>query len=406
MNIAPSFPTLTYREMAYPAVSAQADGFPDGWTARRVPRSGTGNGNGDASVPVPMVKLFYSPELKLKFRSRPMVRNFLDLLERAGGSEAAAVALLRPEGEGNMSSWAGEFANNSAMAIEGHTDQEGRRTEWRAKVDRKVKICARADCTHVAKMGGFCRSHGPRCAVDGCENAIVVRGVCNKHDIEAKVHREVAMVVNRSKNGGPPAGNATNVELEGVPTSAMVEQKHGPYDVAAIAAASRATSHERQSPSKEPQNKAAEGSIKPEGNGSLRLEQPHPQGRSPKNFVDLSHIKFETDSETEVDEDFRVMEGGEDDSTRSRWQRSMPDGENNDECGDKDNACKYTSLVPPPPPPPTPSLSLEDPPPPSPPPSPPQIPPCTKDQNAESMSESICNESTEKKKSWPCCRMK
>eukprot|EP01082_Thalassiosira_pseudonana_P005190 g4810.t1 g4810 contig17:95289-95900(-) len=48
-------------------------------------------------------------------------------------------------------------------------------------IKRKRKPCAYPNCTNKAVTGLFCRRHGERCGVEGCETAVYVRGRCKKH---------------------------------------------------------------------------------------------------------------------------------------------------------------------------------------------------------------------------------
>lgn len=63
-----------------PANGSPADGLPEGWTQRYVPRK-----NGHRFDPY-----WFSPIMSYRFNSLPQARRFLDCLERAGGDEVVA----------------------------------------------------------------------------------------------------------------------------------------------------------------------------------------------------------------------------------------------------------------------------------------------------------------------------
>merc|ERR1712060_454528 len=63
----------------------QDPAFPEGWLVRVfIRKSITTNKRAD--------NYWYSPQLGLKFNSRVMVRRFLQVLDKAGGDEAKAIA--------------------------------------------------------------------------------------------------------------------------------------------------------------------------------------------------------------------------------------------------------------------------------------------------------------------------
>lgn len=62
-----------------------ADEFPTGWTMQNVPRK-------NSKSKRPFDTYYYSPELKLKFRSRPEVKRFIELLESSDNDEMKAKA--------------------------------------------------------------------------------------------------------------------------------------------------------------------------------------------------------------------------------------------------------------------------------------------------------------------------
>lgn len=66
-----------------------ADGFPDGWVTRRIPRKTKRRQKKDNRVDV----YYYSPKLGLKFRSEPDARRFLAEMEVSGRDEEVAIAL-------------------------------------------------------------------------------------------------------------------------------------------------------------------------------------------------------------------------------------------------------------------------------------------------------------------------
>ena len=64
-----------------------AEGLPDGWLFRRVPRDNQTTSKSDP--------FYYSPVKGYKFRSRPEANRFLKALESSGGDEAAAIEKFR-----------------------------------------------------------------------------------------------------------------------------------------------------------------------------------------------------------------------------------------------------------------------------------------------------------------------
>lgn len=141
--VAEGFPTIKDEDRKHLATPATVDGFPRGWTVRRIP-SGAG-----ASVST----VFYSPIKKLRLTSKKDVHIFLDCLKRATGNEATASHY---------------FMQDKAMNQTHNT--------------RKRKICSHDLCNKNAVFEGKCRRHGPRCARYNCGLAIYARGHCKKHD--------------------------------------------------------------------------------------------------------------------------------------------------------------------------------------------------------------------------------
>lgn len=74
-------PTVGTREAEIP--SEAAEGFPDGWLTRRLPRNNANDPRMD--------KHWYSPKLGLKFRSKDDAKRFLIKLEDANGDESEAI---------------------------------------------------------------------------------------------------------------------------------------------------------------------------------------------------------------------------------------------------------------------------------------------------------------------------
>jgi len=62
-----------------------AEGLPDGWVVRRIPRSNGGRGD----------QYWYSPREKHKFRSKINVQRFLEMLKETNGDESAAMLLMK-----------------------------------------------------------------------------------------------------------------------------------------------------------------------------------------------------------------------------------------------------------------------------------------------------------------------
>ena len=127
----PRIPTLTERELEYPAMPAEADGLPDGWVIRRVPRP---DGGGNERIH----NIFCSPS-GFKFGSRAEARRFVDRVEGTGGDEAEV-----------------------------------------ARTDSMRPRCAHPSCPNLALARGLCRKHRPRCAVEGCDYIVYARGRCRK----------------------------------------------------------------------------------------------------------------------------------------------------------------------------------------------------------------------------------
>lgn len=74
-------PTVSEKDAHLP--TEPADGFPDGWVARRIPRLNPADKRTDRN--------WYSPKLGLKFRSKAEALRFVEKLEEAKGDEAAAM---------------------------------------------------------------------------------------------------------------------------------------------------------------------------------------------------------------------------------------------------------------------------------------------------------------------------
>eukprot|EP00986_Skeletonema_menzelii_P009030 scaffold3995_cov133-Skeletonema_menzelii.AAC.3 len=74
-------PTVSERDAEIP--SEAAEGFPDGWVTRRLPRHNANDPRMD--------KYWYSPKLGLKFRNKDDAKRFLNKLEDANGDESEAI---------------------------------------------------------------------------------------------------------------------------------------------------------------------------------------------------------------------------------------------------------------------------------------------------------------------------
>ena len=96
MKPSASFPKLTSAEASLPSMSAQADGFPEGWTIRHVP---SGNASGG------VMNMYYSPISNFRFIGIAAARRFLNCLDETGGNdEEAACHLFQKETSGVESS--------------------------------------------------------------------------------------------------------------------------------------------------------------------------------------------------------------------------------------------------------------------------------------------------------------
>ena len=73
--------TLTEKEAEIP--SEAAEGFPEGWVTRRLPRQNSNDPRCD--------RHWYSPKLGLKFRNKDDAKRFLNKLEDADGDESVAI---------------------------------------------------------------------------------------------------------------------------------------------------------------------------------------------------------------------------------------------------------------------------------------------------------------------------
>ncbi len=145
-------PTLTDRDLLYPAMPAEADGFPSRWVVRRVPREKRGDR---------IETYFCSPDLGLKFRSRPEARRFLLRLAEADGDEAAAARGILPREKYPREEASRGGASEKERAS---SPPSGRR--------RKRPRCSVEGCDNCAVAGGLCRKHGPRCSSAGCTHAV------------------------------------------------------------------------------------------------------------------------------------------------------------------------------------------------------------------------------------------
>ena len=74
-------PTVGERDAEIPTEAAE--GFPDGWVTRRLPRHNANDPRMD--------KYWYSPKLGLKFRNKDDAKRFLNKLEDANGDESEAI---------------------------------------------------------------------------------------------------------------------------------------------------------------------------------------------------------------------------------------------------------------------------------------------------------------------------
>lgn len=74
-------PTAGERDLEIPSVAAE--GFPDGWVTRRLPRNNVNDPRMD--------KYWYSPKLGLKFRNKDDAKRFLNKLVDADGDESEAI---------------------------------------------------------------------------------------------------------------------------------------------------------------------------------------------------------------------------------------------------------------------------------------------------------------------------
>eukprot|EP00578_Thalassiosira_sp_NH16_P028725 CAMPEP_0181088190 /NCGR_PEP_ID=MMETSP1071-20121207/6656_1 /TAXON_ID=35127 /ORGANISM="Thalassiosira sp., Strain NH16" /LENGTH=863 /DNA_ID=CAMNT_0023170093 /DNA_START=35 /DNA_END=2626 /DNA_ORIENTATION=+ len=80
-----SHPIATEKDLQIP--TEPAEGFPDGWVTRKIPRSAQAAAKSDRKLDL----YYYSPKLTLKFRSKPAVHKFLEALKKSGGNEAVAI---------------------------------------------------------------------------------------------------------------------------------------------------------------------------------------------------------------------------------------------------------------------------------------------------------------------------
>ncbi|KAL7532858.1 hypothetical protein ACHAXR_008362, partial [Thalassiosira sp. AJA248-18] len=111
MNIGSSHPT---DENDVHIFAGLAEGLPEGWVTRRIPRSGDSSHRGDI--------YWYSPKNKFKFRSKPDVQRFLTRLGQTNGDESAAILLFKKrfgKGKGRSSS-AGRASHKTGSAIVKH----------------------------------------------------------------------------------------------------------------------------------------------------------------------------------------------------------------------------------------------------------------------------------------------
>eukprot|EP00985_Skeletonema_marinoi_P034460 scaffold44016_cov139-Skeletonema_marinoi.AAC.1 len=82
---------LTERELQYPLEPAATTDFPPGWNKRVIPRENQSAGKKSNDT------YYYSPVQGYKFRSRPEVRQFLEMLARRMGDEVGAFEEFRRE---------------------------------------------------------------------------------------------------------------------------------------------------------------------------------------------------------------------------------------------------------------------------------------------------------------------
>jgi len=82
---------LTERELQYPLEPAATTDFPPGWNKRVIPRENQSAGKKSHDT------YYYSPVQGYKFRSRPEVRQFLEMLARRMGDEVGAFEEFRRE---------------------------------------------------------------------------------------------------------------------------------------------------------------------------------------------------------------------------------------------------------------------------------------------------------------------
>eukprot|EP00571_Detonula_confervacea_P001961 CAMPEP_0172320828 /NCGR_PEP_ID=MMETSP1058-20130122/41569_1 /TAXON_ID=83371 /ORGANISM="Detonula confervacea, Strain CCMP 353" /LENGTH=1748 /DNA_ID=CAMNT_0013036181 /DNA_START=90 /DNA_END=5336 /DNA_ORIENTATION=+ len=85
-------------------ITAQpAEGLPDGWVSRRIPRSGGGRKD----------PYWYSPKKKFKFRSKPDAQRFLENLRETDGDESAAILLFKKSFGRSRRSFSGKTSHNN-----------------------------------------------------------------------------------------------------------------------------------------------------------------------------------------------------------------------------------------------------------------------------------------------------
>ena len=96
-------PTVNEREAELP--NEAADGFPDGWVTRRIPRNNVNDPRMD--------RYWYSPKLGLKFRNKDDAKRFLNKLNDANGDESEAIIAFHGRKRGRPS-----LTTTSAVATE------------------------------------------------------------------------------------------------------------------------------------------------------------------------------------------------------------------------------------------------------------------------------------------------
>ncbi|KAK1748201.1 TFIIS central domain-containing protein [Skeletonema marinoi] len=118
---------LTERELQYPLEPAATTDFPPGWNKRVIPRENQSAGKKSNDT------YYYSPIQGYKFRSRPEVRQFLEMLARRMGDEVGAFEEFRREKSKKRSdrkppSSSLLQSSTTAMEVDGNMGERKRRS--------------------------------------------------------------------------------------------------------------------------------------------------------------------------------------------------------------------------------------------------------------------------------------